>query len=441
QPFMNDTFDWPQWPALNVPDADVIDYFQAMVTLGDPLGDAIPAGTTGQTPDPVAPDAEDDSAAVEEDGPAVTIDVLANDAPGSAMPAITAIDGTAVNPGGVVTLGSGAVVTLTLDGTLSYDPGTAFQSLNTGQTGADSFGYTIGSDAGTDTATVSVTIAGADEVPPPPATGVVGEAGILTFFQPDRSTWLRVDFATEIEDPTVVMGPLTGRGGQPATLRVRDVTETGFEVQIDEWEYLDGYHIEESVSWLAVSAGTHQLADGRILAAGTTTGRDGWSDHGFDVSFDTVPVVVAQVTSVNDADTATVRLRDVTDSGFSHRLQEEEAADGRHGAESLSWIAVETGSDDVLAGRTGNTVADRYGRLDFGDAFDTTPAFLAAMQTTNGGDTATVRQDDDWSADGARIRIEEEKSRDAEVRHINENVGFVALDTGLLLGETLDTLL
>ncbi|MEM8803580.1 MAG: hypothetical protein AAGF55_13695 [Pseudomonadota bacterium] len=42
QPFMNDTFDWPQWPALEIPDQTVIDYFQSMVTLGDPRGDAIP---------------------------------------------------------------------------------------------------------------------------------------------------------------------------------------------------------------------------------------------------------------------------------------------------------------------------------------------------------------------------------------------------------------
>jgi hypothetical protein len=47
QPFMNDTFDWPQWPALNVAHQDVIDYFQSMVVLGDPLGDALPTGTVG----------------------------------------------------------------------------------------------------------------------------------------------------------------------------------------------------------------------------------------------------------------------------------------------------------------------------------------------------------------------------------------------------------
>lgn len=56
QPFMNDTFDWPQWGALNVPHQDVIDYFQSMVVLGDPLGDALPGGTV---PDPVDPTPDD----------------------------------------------------------------------------------------------------------------------------------------------------------------------------------------------------------------------------------------------------------------------------------------------------------------------------------------------------------------------------------------------
>ena len=36
QPFMNDTFDWPQWPALNVSDNTVINYFQSMGALGAP---------------------------------------------------------------------------------------------------------------------------------------------------------------------------------------------------------------------------------------------------------------------------------------------------------------------------------------------------------------------------------------------------------------------
>ncbi|MCX2929127.1 cellulase family glycosylhydrolase [Mycobacterium sp. CVI_P3] len=43
QPFMNDTWDWPQWPALDVSHKRVIEYFQSMVALGDPLGNNLTA--------------------------------------------------------------------------------------------------------------------------------------------------------------------------------------------------------------------------------------------------------------------------------------------------------------------------------------------------------------------------------------------------------------
>ena len=47
RPFMNDTWDYPQWPALNVSAKRVIEYYQSMVTLGNPLGDnAISASRT-----------------------------------------------------------------------------------------------------------------------------------------------------------------------------------------------------------------------------------------------------------------------------------------------------------------------------------------------------------------------------------------------------------
>ncbi len=38
RPFMNDTFNWPQWPALEVSHDGVIEYFQSILVLGDPGG-------------------------------------------------------------------------------------------------------------------------------------------------------------------------------------------------------------------------------------------------------------------------------------------------------------------------------------------------------------------------------------------------------------------
>ena len=60
QPFMNDTFDWPQWPALNVSDNTVINYFQSMVALGAPLESNLNRLGTSvaatPTPTPTQPD-------------------------------------------------------------------------------------------------------------------------------------------------------------------------------------------------------------------------------------------------------------------------------------------------------------------------------------------------------------------------------------------------
>ncbi|KZR86111.1 cellulose binding domain-containing protein [Synechococcus sp. MIT S9504] len=68
QPFMNDTFDWPQWPALDVSDSTVINYYQGIVSLGDPLGQNLEAlsnpGTIKQeqqpvpSPEPILPDSQ-----------------------------------------------------------------------------------------------------------------------------------------------------------------------------------------------------------------------------------------------------------------------------------------------------------------------------------------------------------------------------------------------
>ena len=68
QPFMNDTFDWPQWPALNVSDQTVINYYQGIVSLGDPLAqnlDALsssgainPQPQSDLFPEPILPDTQ-----------------------------------------------------------------------------------------------------------------------------------------------------------------------------------------------------------------------------------------------------------------------------------------------------------------------------------------------------------------------------------------------
>ena len=266
-----------------------------------------------------------------------------------------------------------------------------------------------------------------------PAREAVGEVGRVTISQADSGAWTTVTFAQAIQDAVVVIGPATYNGGDPLTIRVRNVTETGFQLQIDEWDYLDGYHVDELVSWMAVSAGTHELEGGLTLTAGIAT-----ADHVTSTvdlgGFAGTPVVLAQVASVNGGQAVTPRVSGVTADGFRVELAEEEANDGWHAAEELHWIAAEAGAGAALeVGATGNVIDHTGGSFAFADR-DGETALLADMQTRNGGDPATLRFSEIGETD-ATVVVVEESSGDDETWHVPETVGWLAADVGLLFAE------
>jgi hypothetical protein len=277
---------------------------------------------------------------------------------------------------------------------------------------------------------------------PFPSSEVIGASGTVIVEQPDAGAWTRVEFGTEIEDAVVVLGPPSSNGGEPTSVRVRDVDETGFEMQLDEWAYLDGAHKIEQVSWMAVEAGTHLLEDGRTIQAGTAVGGAGWTEVALDDAFgeedgDGDPAVFATVASPDGADALAPRLRQVQDDQFEFRLDAEEVApkDAAEGA-ALNWIAVEEGPAEVAGGLAIGDVGaldHRGAEVAYGTAYEEDPVLLAAMQTTNGGDTATLRVDG-RDADGARLRVEEERSRDDETRHKPEDVAYLTTQAGTIEG-------
>ncbi len=77
---------------------------------------------------------------------------------------------------------------------------------------------------------------------------VFGEAGSLTI----DHNFQTVNFAHRYNNPVVVLGGLAMTDGAPATIRVKNQTLTSFEVQIDEWDYLDGPHAPTVVSYIVV---------------------------------------------------------------------------------------------------------------------------------------------------------------------------------------------
>lgn len=276
---------------------------------------------------------------------------------------------------------------------------------------------------------------------------VVGESRIL----PLNSNWRTITFSRRYSDPVVILGTPSRYRNDPITVRVQNLKpgsgafRGSFEARVEEWSYLDGIHGMEHVPYMVFERGRHTLDNGATLMAGRSQVNHNFRDVSFgsSVNFREVPIVLAQVTTANERSPVIVRIRNVTKTGFSMRLQEEEGADGFHAFETVSWVAFEPGrftanGGDLLAGRTPNAVTHLDHRINFDPAFaGTRPAFFAQMQTFNDSDPAIVRQRQ-LSFRSALIHLEEERSRDREIeRTAPEIVGFVAFPAGVVIDDPL----
>ncbi|PIE40354.1 MAG: hypothetical protein CSA51_01330, partial [Gammaproteobacteria bacterium] len=330
-------------------------------------------------------------------------------------------DGDSLSVSAVANPINGSVVLDSQAGEITFIPDPGFH-------GAASFDYTLTDGKEVATATVFLTIEAAT---PSPTTELSAETGELSISQSASDQWHTISFGGTYTNPVIVAGPLSNNDTEPATIRVRNVTETSAEIQIDEWDYLDGTHGEETFSYIVVEAGTYELG-GVIIEAGAVTNNSEFQKHGLSAGFTATPVIMTQLASDNETDAAGIRLKNISATGFELQLEEQESK-GNHINETVHYLAVEGGGSvilsngnnlDIVAGTTGDIVRHRFVDASFSM---NSPGLLANMQTTDGGDTSTVRYQNLTSA-GVQVKVVEETSGDIELWHTTENVGFVAFN-------------
>lgn len=271
----------------------------------------------------------------------------------------------------------------------------------------------------------------------------IGEIGVITNL---NSNWRTITFQRPFFNPVVVMGTPSRLGAAPITIRTRNVKPAegnfhgSFDVRVDEWEYLDGVHGIEKVNFMVFEAGRHVLDNGFVLVAGTGQASHRFTNLSFGANpgFSTAPIVFAQVASTNEIVAATARISGVTPTGFTMKVQEEEASDRIHASERIDWVAMERGRTaknglDIEGGQTPTAVNHNPYAIGFQSSFATAPAFFSQMQSYLGGDPAVMRYLS-LTPTSAQVFIEEERSADNEIAHNNESVAFLAMELGLLFG-------
>jgi len=252
----------------------------------------------------------------------------------------------------------------------------------------------------------------------------IGEATI-------DQNWKWVELDTSFTEPVVIAKPISFNDSNPAVVRIKNIDSTGFEIRIQEWNYLDGRHSQESVSYIAIEAGSYILPDGTVLEAGKfeTTKTDSFGSVSFNQSFNEIPIVVACITTYNEPDAVTGRIKNITAEGFEFRMQEQQANTQTHDMEDISYIACEPFSGIISnlifeVARTDDVMNHNFQFIGFAESFPEPPVLIADMQTCDGIDTASLR----WKNKGpygVDVKVEEEQSSDSETDHATEVVGYM----------------
>jgi len=249
--------------------------------------------------------------------------------------------------------------------------------------------------------------------------------------------WQAISFPRPFSNPVVVVSPLTKNDTDPAGVRIRNVTATGFEVRISEWDYQNGSHQNEAGSAFVVEAGRHVLPDGTIIEAGQVgiANSQTWNQS-FSAPFNNIPVFLSQVYTDANPSYVVARPVGIAQSRFSLTTQEQEAADGLHAMEQVGWIAIGTGVGGNGAKRfeAGLRKSQAF-PIVFTQTFANIPMFFASPQSKFESDPITVRQIF-LNRFTASIEFQEEQSFDPETVHMNERTGWFAIDAGPLFVES-----
>ena len=163
-----------------------------------------------------------------------------------------------------------------------------------------------------------------------------------------NSRWVEVTFAQPFDEtPVVFVSPQAITSGCPTYIRVRNVTNTGFEVRYTAEEGQSDVALSRmSFSYFAVVPGTTTLSDGTVIEVGRTAESVGeLSKKGeidFAANFTEAPMFLCCLQTSNDDLTSNLRYSDLTADGVTVLKQREKSSGSSATAatDAVGYIAV-----------------------------------------------------------------------------------------------------
>ncbi len=219
-------------------------------------------------------------------------------------------------------------------------------------------------------------------------------------------------------NPVVITGIPSTKDVEPGVFRLSNITHNSFDFRFQEWDYLDGAHSEERIPFLIAETGRKTFRDGVVMEAGTFSldGTGTFKAINFTAPFANAPYLLLTIQTNNDSSAIVVKAKDITTSGFSAALFEQQSLMDGHAIESIGYLAISHPYGDAVLEQV------RPGNLAPPGADE--PYALIRIPVSEAPDVMF----------SGGSHLEEESSADAEMAHTAEHVDLMSLD-GMLFGQ------
>ena len=297
-----------------------------------------------------------------------------------------------------------------------------------------------------------------------------------------QTAFHQVTFQQAYSQPPLVFSLATNAGSDPAALRVRNVTTTGFEISMVEPKSLDGAHgAAMQTAYLAVEPGAATLPGGLTIEAGSIStattiqkdlngsGSGSFESISFASSFASAPALLLQIQTMNNEAgavpgaasdpwmTASAGTVSATDAEIAlGRAETATSATPLVQAEQLAYVALSVGTGTIDAAGGASVTYDAFrspdvitgwentsgagNQIDFNAAFDSPPLVIATISKRDGADGGWMRRGD-VTASSVWLTTDEDTFYDAERSHTSEVASVVAFSEPFVVPEPTTLLL
>ena len=288
------------------------------------------------------------------------------------------------------------------------------------------------------------------------------EADIITVKKTNNDTTTHINFRQTYDIAPVVFTMPSTKGGNPATVRVINVSTTGFDVYTIEPQKQDGKHQElKNIPYIAIEQGSHTLPDGSKIVADTISTKKYQAKGDSSSSWESItlsgftanPTILTEIQTRNNERTdqqvpdsvskpwLTVAVDDISTNGFKMALDRSETTDGTITEnENIAYLAINSAltpgnhyfgdnkqnkieyetilTDDKIKGYSDGAIS-----VDFAKSY-TNPVAVAKKSSRNEDDGGWFRRKN-IEDDSISLVVDEDRAVDSERNHIEEKASIL----------------